>query len=143
MKRNRGFTAIELLVAITIVLLLVAVAVASYQDHMTNKRRAQARKTLIEAAEWLHGQRATSKTFLVKLPMTQAPGDGEANYLISLASKEIAAVDPKRVFSATSFDTFTVQAVPVDEDRCGALLLDSTGRTGVTGSSASVANCWH
>jgi prepilin-type N-terminal cleavage/methylation domain-containing protein len=37
MIRNKGFTAIELVVAVTIVLLLVAVAVASLQDHMQRK----------------------------------------------------------------------------------------------------------
>jgi Tfp pilus assembly protein PilE len=44
MKRNLGFTVIELVVAVTIVFLLVAVAVASFQDHMMRKDRAQARK---------------------------------------------------------------------------------------------------
>ena len=46
-----GFTAIELVVAITIVCLLVAVALASFQDHMTRKARTQARSALVEVAE--------------------------------------------------------------------------------------------
>jgi type IV pilus assembly protein PilE len=143
MKRNQGFTAIELVVAITIVLLLVAVAVSSYQDHMVHKHRSQARKGLIEAAEWLRAQRVTSNTFRVKLAITQAPSDGDASYRIELVPKDIVAVDPKVTFPATSVNELTLQAIPVDEDECGNLLLDSSGRTGVTGAGAQVASCWH
>lgn len=142
MKRNMGFTVIELIVAITIVCLLVAVAVASFQDHMTHKARNQARKALAESAEWLQLQHAKSGTYLVKLPVTQTPSDGDALYQIKLAGAMVNATDPKAAFPATTAETYTLQAVPVDGDACGTLLLDSTGRTGVTGADALVADCW-
>jgi len=142
MKRGMGFTVIELVVAITIVGLLVAVAVASYQDHMTRKARGQARKALIEAAEWVQQQRARTGTFLVKLPMAQTPFDGDAIYRIGLAAAGVNATDPKAVFPATTAENYTLLAVPVDAEDCGVLLLDSTGRTGVTGANARVADCW-
>lgn len=142
MKRNFGFTVIELVVAVTIVCLLVAVAVASFQDHMTHKARNQARKALVESAEWLQLQHARSGTYLVKLPVTQTPSDGDALYQIKLASAMVNASDPKAAFPATTAETYTLQAVPVDGDACGALLLDSAGRTGVTGADALVADCW-
>ena len=142
MKRGIGFTVIELVVAITIVCLLVAVAVASFQDHMTHKARGQARKALVEAAEWLNLQHARTGTFLVKLPVLQTPGDGDAVYRIELASAVVNATDPKAAFPATNAETYTLKAVPVDEDACGTLLLDSDGRTGVVGADAQVADCW-
>jgi type IV pilus assembly protein PilE len=142
MKRNIGFTVIELIVAVTIVCLLVAVAVASYQDHMTHKARNQARKALAESAEWLHIQHARSGTYLVKLPVTQTPGEGDALYQIKLAGAMVNATDPKAAFPATTAATYTLQAVPVEPDACGTLLLDSAGRTGVTGANALVADCW-
>lgn len=143
MKRGAGFTVIELVVAITIVCLLVAVAVASFQDHMTRKTRMQARKALIEAAEWLQQQHVKSATYLVKLPIAQSPNDGDASYRISLVAAVVNATDPKAAFPATSAGTYTLQAVPVSRDACGILLLDSAGRTGVVGAGASVADCWH
>ena len=142
MKRGMGFTLIELVVAITIVCLLVVVAVASYQDHMTRKDRGQARKALLETAEWLQLQHPRSGTYLVKLPIVQTPADGDAVYQIKLTSSVVNATDPKAAFPATTAETYTVQAVPVGEDVCGILLLDSTGRTGVTGADALVADCW-
>jgi type IV pilus assembly protein PilE len=142
MKRGKGFTVIELVVAVTIVCLLVAVAVASFQDHMTHKARAQARKALVETAEWLQQQHATSGTYLVTLPVTQSPSGSDAIYQIKLATVIINASDPKTAFPATSTNAYTVQAVPVDSDSCGTFLLDSAGRVGVTGATAHAADCW-
>ena len=142
MKRIKGFTVIELVVAVTIVCLLVAVAVASYQDHMTRKSRTQARKALVELAEWLQLQRSTSGTYLVKLPITHAPADGEAEYRIGMVAVPVNSTNPKILFPGSSVDFYTLQAVPLNPDPCGILLLDSSGRTGVTGASAQLADCW-
>jgi len=140
--RNAGFTVIELIVAVTIVCLLVAVAIASFQDHMTRKARVQAKQAMIDAAEWLRHQHTTSGTYLVKLPITQAPGEGDAAYRIHLLSEPVTASDPNSIFPATSASSYTVLAVPVDADACGTLMLDSAGRTGVLGKGALVADCW-
>lgn len=144
MKRiGKGFTVIELVVAVTIVCLLVAVAVASYQDHMARKARTQARAALVEAAESLRAYHARTGSFLgAVLPAAQTPGEGEAMYRISLAKSPVNASDPAGAFPATSDIAFTVQAVPVGGDSCGTMLLDDAGRKGVTGSSASAAECW-
>jgi type IV pilus assembly protein PilE len=138
-----GFTVIELMVALTIVCLLVAVAVASFQDHMTRKARNQARSALMEVAEGLRMQHVRMGSYQAEtLPITQTPGDGDAIYRISLAKTAIAASDPKAVFPPSSAQAFTLQAVPVDEDACGTLLLDHTGRRGVLGPEAKLADCW-
>lgn len=145
MKQGKqlGFTMIELVVAVTIVCLVVAVAVASFSDHMSRKARTQARSALMEVAEVLHLQHARTGNFQVEtLPITQAPRDGDAVYRISLAKAAITANDPKVVFPATTEQAFTLKAVPVDEDACGTLLLDHTGRLGVLGPEAKLADCW-
>jgi len=143
MKSNKGFTVIELVVAVTIVLLLIAVALASFNDHMSRKYRAEARKALIEAAEWLQLQHPKSGTYLVALPFTQTPNDGDARYRIELVATPLTATDPNVQFPATSVDAFTLSAVPMNGDTCGNFLLDSTGRVGVSGVGARVADCWH
>ena len=142
MIRNKGFTAIELVVAVTIVLLLVAVAVASFQDHMQRKTRVQASKALIETANWLQQQHAQSGTYLVKLPQTSVPQDGEPSYKISLIAAPYPAADPKTVFPATTDAVYTLQAVPLADDPCGILLLGSNGQMGVSRAGAEVAECW-
>ncbi len=140
---NTGFTVIELIVAITIVCLIVAVAVASYQDHITRKMRSQARSALAEVAEVLRMQYARMGSFQVAtLPITQTPREGDAIYRISLTKTAITASDPKVVFPASTAGAFTLQAIPVNKDACGTLLLDSSGRMGVLGPEAKLADCW-
>jgi|JFJP01.1.fsa_nt_gi type IV pilus assembly protein PilE len=141
-KRCTGFTVIELIVAISIVCLLVVVAVGSFYDHMSRKSRVEAQRALIEAAEWLQNQHATSGTFQVELPVRQVPGDGNAVYRIRLASTAVVATDPKATFPATTASTYTLQAEPLEDDTCGTLLLDSNGRPGVVGKDALLAKCW-
>jgi type IV pilus assembly protein PilE len=141
--KQSGFTVIELVVAVTIVCLLVAVAVASFSDHMSRKSRIQARAALMELAEGLQMQHARTGSYKVgSLPITQTPRDHDADYRISLAGTAIAADDPKVVFPASSDQAFTLQAVPVDENACGTLLLDQAGRMGVHGAGAKLADCW-
>lgn len=141
--QQSGFTVIELVVAITIVCLLVAVAVASFQDHMSRKSRTQVRSALMEVAEGLNMQHARTGSYLVgALPISQTPREGDAVYRIGLAKTAITANDPKVVFPASSAQAFTLQAVPVDGNACGTLLLDHTGRMGVLGPEAKLADCW-
>jgi len=142
-NREKGFTLIELVVAVTIVCLLVAVAIASYQDHMTRKARAQARGALVELAEVLQVQFTRVGTYeLANLPIKQTPREGEALYHISLTKAPVTGSDPVVAFPASSAQGFTLMAIPVQHDACGSLLLDHGGRKGVTGEGAKVADCW-
>lgn len=143
MRARNGFTVIELAVALAIVSLLVAVAVASFMDHMTRKARFRAQVVLVDSASWLLQQYTHGNTFLAaRLPDTQAPRDGDPVYQIRLANAPVAAVDPQASFPATTDRTFTIMAVPVGEDACGTLLIDQSGRRGITGADMTVEDCW-
>lgn len=141
-KSHAGFTMIELVLAIAILCLLIAVTVASIYDHQSHKDRGRAIHRLKEVAEWLQLQRATQKSYAGVLPADWSASSEGKKYRISLVTKPIAASDPSAVFPAMGSDTFTLQAVPATPDECGTLLLDQTGRRGVTGQGATVAACW-
>ena len=51
MKRTRGFTLIELIIAVTIIGILVAIAVPSYQSHLRKGRRAEAAGFVTQIAQ--------------------------------------------------------------------------------------------
>jgi type IV pilus assembly protein PilE len=140
----RGFTTIELLVAVSIVLLLLAVALASYMEHTSRKARAEARTALVELAEGLLLQFQRTGSFEGgELPILQVPREGDAVYRISRVRAPVKASDPKALFQASTVNAFTLQAVPVSgEDPCGTLLLDHAGRRGVMGPGARLAECW-
>lgn len=145
--RERGFTLIELLVAVAIVAILATVAVASYQEHIRRSARADAKSVLMEAAGWMERSYTTNGNYSAPLPATfsKSPRDGPTRYDISLANAAVVATDPPVTFPASGAQAYTLQAVPTGAsagDPCGTLLIDHTGRKGVTGADATVAECW-
>ena len=51
MQKTRGFTLIELIIVITIIGILVAIAVPSYQNHLRKGRRAEAQGFVTQIAQ--------------------------------------------------------------------------------------------
>ncbi len=136
---NRGFTLVELLVAIMIVGILSAVAVSSYQDYTLRAQRADAKTVLLQLASWLernytasgrYDQDASGTTVdAVPAGLAQSPLSGSARYTVSFASKPTST-------------TFSLQAIPVASDPlCGTLTLNQLGSQGVSGTGTP-ADCW-
>lgn len=139
---QRGFTMVELALALVILFLLVAITVASIYDHQDQKAKRQAINRLMEVAEWMKMQHGIQPNYSTMLPQDWTTHVKDADYRISLARAPVPASDPKGVFPALGTDTFTLQAVPATQSDCGTLLLDQTGRRGVTGEGARVDACW-
>jgi type IV pilus assembly protein PilE len=52
-RKSKGVTLIELLIAITVIAILGAIAYPSYQDHLRKSRRAEGKGALLKAAQVL------------------------------------------------------------------------------------------
>jgi type IV pilus assembly protein PilE len=141
----KGFTLIELMIAIVIVSILTAVAFPSYQNYVRQSNRAAAKAILYENAQFMEqfytensqydatvgadGIANTGDDVGVVLPIVQSPRTGVALYNISL--------------QAAANATFTLQAVPVGTmagDACGTFTLTNTG---LQGAGGTVAACWN
>lgn len=124
--RAAGFSMIELLVAITIVGILMAIAVASYDFAMVKTRRGAAKACLANGAQFM--ERYYTTHFTYEDAVLPACSDDVTEYY---------AVG----FSGTPGDTFTIQAVPnasQDDSKCGTLSIDNTGTKGAN----DVEACW-
>jgi type IV pilus assembly protein PilE len=134
---SKGFTLIELVVAILIVGILSAVAVSSYQDYTLRAQRAEAKSVLLEVAGWMERNYTATGSYgvnplgaaITTPPITQSPRTGTARYGVSFT------VAP----TATAFE---VRAVPVAADaECGTLTLNQQGTQTASGTG-TVADCW-
>lgn len=142
-RKQKGFTLVELMIVVVIVGILATIGIPSYREYVRRANRAAAKSVLLDNVQFLERSRTTSNSYALKgdgaamdaaaLPSTQAPKDGDAKYTIEL--NNLAA------------GTYTLVAVPVvggpmDGDPCDQLSINEIGVRAVSGSE-DVNTCWN
>lgn len=128
MKKNRGFTLIEMLVVVAIVAILAAIVYPSYQNQLRKAHRADAQSAMMDLAnreqQYLLDARsyAVGSTALTSLNVS-LPSDVTNFYAISIAA---GAGTPSYVITATP------QGMQVPD---GPLTLDSDGNKTLNGAT--------
>lgn len=147
--RARGFTLVEVMVVLAIVAILAALAYPAYTGQVSRSHRADARASLLQAAQFMQRfysandrfdkLRDASSTIADQMPETlkNSPANGTALYTLTI--------------TATT-DEYTLTMAPVtggrmETDSCGSYRVNSAGQTGNangTGglSAAERDACW-
>ena len=146
---QRGFTLIEIMVVVAIVLTLSAIAMPSYTEHVKRSKSAEAKAQLLETAQFMQRFYSQNDSYaqtragvavaipdaLARVPRTTATGS--ENYTISLGAP------------AATVATFVIRAVPrtggsMASDKCGSFTLNQAGQRGVIGNAAgsTADSCW-
>ena len=127
----RGFTLIELMIVVTLIAIIAAIAIPSYQKYVEKTRRADAQSALLQAAQSLE----RCFTRLNAYNAAGCPGvtglTSEGFYRISFADGEPTAT------------TFELEAEPVgaqENDPCGTFTLDQRGQRTAAGDAS--LRCW-
>ena len=142
-SNQNGFTLIELMIAVAIIGVLLAVAYPNYMKHVARGNRSAAASFLVSVAGRQEQSMLNSRSYFAIPTGTAAewsaknitlPSDVSAHYTVTVA-----------VNNAATPPTFTVTAVPTGKQAtndagCGTLTYDNTGTK--TASAGTVANCW-
>ena len=136
--RNKGFTLIEIMIAMLIVAILAAVAIPAYNDSVLKSRRAEGKRFLLEfiqAQERHFTQNNQYATAIVGAQSATNLGWG-AGAITSPNGHYTIALQAGATPTA-----FTAQVVPaVADPNCGTLTLDNLGVRAST--IGAVATCW-
>lgn len=124
MKRQRGFTLIELMIAVAVIAIIAAVAFPSYQEYLKKGRRASAQTFMMEIAN-------KESQYLLDARNYAVTGDATAITTLGLSVPSDVSpyydlkVDPA---TATSPPTYTITATPKGSQASdGVLTLDHQG----------------
>jgi type IV pilus assembly protein PilE len=145
MRRQAGFTLIEVMVVVAIIAILAAIGYPAYTEQVARSRRADAKAALLEAAQWIEREFTVSGSYA-------RMGDGSNLTNAELLAAPLQAMGATAQFYTIGFAAaptaraFTINMVPTGamvNDRCGTLSVDQSGARGVSGSGVTVAECWN
>lgn len=148
MKRCRGFTLIEVMVAAAIICILSALALPSFQRYVVKSKRAQAQATLLRLMQQQERYYSTNNTYLGFSSVSTEPDEkrfawwsGES---ASASAYEIrGAACPGEPISQCVQLTAQPGTRMVDsgflDDECETLSLSSNGRRAASGPAE---HCW-
>lgn len=133
MRRERGFSLIELMVVVLIIGILAAVALNSYRKYVVRANRTDAKSAMQDLAgreeRYMY---KNNKYSSLNSDLNITASFGGPNYVVSVASASTTA--------------YVIQGVPqgkqfTDDKECLTMKLASNGVVTITGTG-TVANCW-
>lgn len=142
-KKSAGFSLIELMITVAVVGILGTIAVPSYREYVQRTQRANARNTLIQAAQWMERAATATGTYPLSSP---APSQIPAGLLTVEGGQYTVTVD------STNGTTYTITAVRKvgtgqANDKCGDFRLNQANRRDTVPSTRNAsmtdADCWN
>jgi len=145
----KGFTLVELLTAMVIAAILLAVAIPSYRTQTQKSRRTEAKTALLDLAS--REERFNSTNSAYSSTPSNLGYSGTWPLKVGSGYYQITACVAATTTCGTDTGTgqaFLLTAQPVgtqaNDAQCGSFTLDSTGLQKVTGSSSgSPSTCWN
>lgn len=142
--KSRGVTLMELMVTVTVIGLLSAIAIPQYQQHVAKGRRVDTGTVLSSAALFMQQVQETNNgSYQVNNAAPALP--------VALTTSPPNAMGTSVVYNIAvttpTPNTFLLTATPrsggaMGSDACGNLTLDQRGRKAVTGTGKTVQDCW-
>ena len=146
MGKQRGFTLIELMIALVIIAIIAAVGYPSYVEYVNRGKRAEGKSALLRAAQQMErfytlNNCYPSNTANCGNASTSALALTAAN-IPSSSSTDTSILGRYAISVTVTPQAFTLTATPNYTDaKCGTFTLTNTNVKGESGTD-SVTNCW-
>ena len=138
MKRHKGVTLIELLIAAAIIGILAAIAYPSYQEHSLKGYRSQAMADLMKIQLTLEEQFTKNSSYSFGLV-----SGGTCSFCESNPARYKLSIDS----SGTGENRYIIAATPQatsgqDKDSCKTLSLNAAGIGKALDNGTTISGCW-
>ena len=130
MKKDNGFTLIELMIAVAVIGILAAIAYPAYTEQIRKARRAQTQATLMNISARQQQMLLDTRSYAATVALLN----------VALPTTVTRAYDITLTVGAAVVPTFTATATPVTlsaqaSDTCGVLTINQAG-------TKTPPNCW-
>jgi type IV pilus assembly protein PilE len=133
-RHARGWTLIELVIALAVVAIIAAFAYSAYNDQVIKSRRSDGQAMLFAAAQ------RQQQFFTINGNFTATVGEG---------GLEMSTASPEGFYTlliAATANTYTLIAtragLQAADTGCGNLTLNHLGAKGTVGGTLPAAKCW-
>ncbi|MCB1624285.1 MAG: type IV pilin protein [Pseudomonadales bacterium] len=140
---QHGVTLVELLIVVTVVGILAAIAVPSYRAYVVRTNRTEAKVALQSHVQRL--ERCFVRTNNYFSPQCLEDNSGVAMYPLAVGDDYVITI----AASALGAGNYDLAATPQgaqagDDTECGTFTIDNLGNRSVSGSASAtaVASCW-
>jgi type IV pilus assembly protein PilE len=127
-SRGRGFTLIEVMIALVVVAILAAIALPSYRDQMRKSTRAQAQAFLSDMASRQQQFLVDKRRYAPSVAALNMAAPADVGKVFDVAVAAAAGPPPTFVITATASGD---QA----KDKCPVMTIDNAG-------NRTPATCW-
>jgi type IV pilus assembly protein PilE len=138
MRKDSGFTLIEVMVTVAIVAILAAIAIPNYSQYVQKTRRTDAQEKLLDMAAQQERWFFTKNQYTNDVADIGGASSKDGYYTVAISGTGVAP-----------FTTYTLTATPVttksqySDSTCTSFTIDNTGaKKAFKGGDETTGTCW-